>query len=496
MVLAELDHDACYRAISARDARFDGVFYVGVKTTGVYCRPICPARTPNHARCEFFHRAAQAEHAGYRACFRCRPELAPGLAPVDATARLSQVAAARIEAGYLNEHSIEALAASLGITARHLRRAMQAELGVTPIELAQTARLGLAKRLLQDSQLSIAEIAFASGFTSVRRFNALVQERFARPPSELRRAYGSNAAQAAAYIELRLDYRPPLAWDALLSFLRGRAMARVEVVEDGEYRRSVVLGEHIGWLAVRRDDKRDALVARIALSLAPKLMEVVARLRALFDLDARPHAIAAQLTRDPQLAECVAREPGLRVPGAFDGFEAAVRAVLGQQVSVRGATTLSGRLVERFGTPFEPPLASSGPSLAGIDRVFPAPSVLATAQLEDVRAIGMPAARAQTIIALAQAVEAGSVELSSRSDPEAAMRALQAIPGIGPWTACYLAMRALRWPDAFPAGDLVLRKALCVSTSAAAEARVEAVRPFRAYAVMHLWRSQMKEVQS
>jgi AraC family transcriptional regulator of adaptative response / DNA-3-methyladenine glycosylase II len=486
MTRQALDQDACYGAISARDVRFDGVFYVGVKTTGVYCRPICPARTPGRARCEFFRRAAEAERAGYRACFRCRPELAPGLAPVDAPARLSQLAAARIEAGYLNEHSIEALAASLGVTPRHLRRTMLAELGVTPVELAQTARLALAKRLLQDSALSIAEIAFASGFNSVRRFNALVQARFDRPPTAIRRAHAEVRQEPAAYIELRLDYRPPLAWDALLEFLHGRAMAGIELIQDGEYRRSVVLGEHAGWLAVRNDAKRNALVARIALSLAPKLMEVVARLRALFDLDARPDAIAAHLMRDKALRASLERTPGLRVPGAFDGFEAAVRAVLGQQVSVRGATTLSGRLVERFGTK----LAQATP-FAGIARAFPAPSVLARAALEDVRAIGMPAARAQTLIALARAVEAGELELSSRADPEATMQALQAIPGIGPWTACYLAMRALRWPDAFPGGDLVVRKALSVSTTKAAEARANALRPFRAYAVMHLWRSYM-----
>jgi AraC family transcriptional regulator of adaptative response / DNA-3-methyladenine glycosylase II len=487
MTSESLDQDACYGAISARDVRFDGVFYVGVKTTGVYCRPICPARTPGRARCEFFRRAAEAERAGYRACFRCRPELAPGFAPVDAAARLSQVAAARIEAGYLNEHSIEALAASLGVTARHLRRTMLSELGVTPVELAQTARLALAKRLLQDSSLPLAEIAFASGFKSVRRFNALVQARFDRPPSALRRAQREPSHADAACIVLRLDYRPPLAWDALLEFLRGRAMTRVEVIADGEYRRSVVLGEHAGWLAVRADAKRDALVARIALGLAPKLMEVVARLRALFDLDARPDAIAAHLARDPRLRASVASTPGLRVPGAFDGFEAAVRAVLGQQVSVRGATTLCGRLVERFGTP----LANGSIFFEGIDRAFPAPRVLASAALDDVRAIGMPAARAQTVIALARAIDEGQLELASRSDPERTMQALQAIPGIGPWTACYLAMRALRWPDAFPGGDLVVRKALSVTSTKAAEAGVEALRPFRAYAVMHLWRSHM-----
>lgn len=474
-----LDAAACYRALSARDHRFDGLFYVGVTTTGIYCRPICPARTPGPKRCLFFARAAEAERAGFRACFRCRPELAPGHAPVDSTPRLVRAAAARIEAGYLNEHSVDELAAALGVTARHLRRAMESALGVSPVELAQTRRLALAKQLLQDTALPLAEIAFAAGFQSVRRFNALASARFGRPPSALRAAHGNAAADG---ITLRLDYRAPLAWDELLGFLGGRAIPGVEVVAGGSYRRAVELGGHAGWLAVTADDGRPALRAQVSTSLAPVLMDVASRLRSLFDLDARPDAIAGALGRDRSLAPLLSARPGLRVPGAFDGFEAAVRAILGQQVSVRGATTLSGRVVERFGRPL--PLSWDGPS-----RAFPTAAELAAAPVADVRAIGMPEKRAETIVALARAADAGDVDLSRGADPAELMDALQRIPGIGPWTAHYLAMRVARWPDAFPGGDLALRKALGVTTTRAAESRADTWRPWRAYAVMHMWSS-------
>ena len=397
----ELSDDACYRALSARDARFDGVFFVAVKTTGVYCRPICPARTPGRARCEFFTRAAQAERAGYRACFRCRPEVAPGNASIDAASKLAHAAAARIEAGFLNVHSIDALAAQLGVTARHLRRTVQAELGASPVELAQTARLALAKQLLHDSKLSLADVAFASGFSSVRRFNALMRARFGKAPTLLRRAHGT--ADASDFIALRLDYRAPYDFASLLGFLRGRAIAGVEVVGDDEYVRSLALGEHQGFVAVRADPARGVLRARVSLTLAPKLMEISAKLRSLFDLSARPEVIARDLKRDSLLEPLVTARPGLRVAGSMDGFETAVRTILGQQVSVRGATTLSGRFAEKFGTSIEPHAFCAS---AGVTRVFPAAEVIANADVSDVRAIGMPVARAHTIIALARASRA------------------------------------------------------------------------------------------
>ncbi len=474
----ELDPDVCYRALSARDRRFDGLFFVGVTTTGVYCRPICPARTPGRDRCRFHRSAAEAERAGFRACLRCRPELAPGAAQVDALPKLVGAAAARIDEGYLNERSCDELAAELGVTSRHLRRAMEAQLGVAPVELAQTRRLALAKQLLHDSRLPLAEVAFAAGFQSVRRFNALFLQRFGRPPTALRRQVEDGSEPAA--IEVRLDYRPPLEWDALLAFLGLRAIPGVEQVQGGVYRRSVVLGESRGWLAVRAERDRPSLRVTCSDALAPKLMTVVARLRALFDLDARPDLIARQLGRAAGVGARVRERPGLRVPGAFDPFELTVRAVLGQQVSVQAATTLSGRLVARFGT------ALRG-APAGVDRCFPRPHELARASLKEVRALGLPEARAAALREVAAAFARDGLPLGPGSDPEQARSALEALPGIGPWTAQYVLMRGLKWPDAFPAGDLAVKKALEVKSASEAERRSQPWRPWRSYAVMQLW---------
>ena len=475
-----LETETCYRALTARDRRFDGLFFVGVSTTGIYCRPVCTARTPRRERCAFYRTAAEAEHAGFRACLLCRPELAPGSAPVDSVPRLVAAAVARIEGGCLNESSLEDLAAELGVTSRHLRRAMETELGVSPVELAQSRRLALAKQLLQDTTLPLAEVAFASGFQSVRRFNALFQERFGRPPSELRRA--SDEPVGARSLVLRLDYRPPLEWEQLLSFLRGRAIPGVEHAGEAEYRRTVRLGGRTGWLSVRKDPKRPALLAEVSLSLAGVLMQVAARLRALFDLDAQPEVIAECLGRDALLAKHVQAHPGLRVLGAFEPFELAVRAILGQQVTVRAATTLSGRLVARFGEPVDSPHAE-------VSRLFPLPETLAAASEDDVAALGMPGARARSLLGVARAVADGAVRLDRHADVDETMAALEALPGIGAWTAHYVAMRALRWPDAFPASDLGIRKALGGVTAKEAGARAEAWRPWRSYAAIHLWTS-------
>jgi AraC family transcriptional regulator of adaptative response / DNA-3-methyladenine glycosylase II len=357
-----LDPDACHAALVARDARFDGLFFVGVATTGIYCRPICPARTPGRDRCSFHPCAAAAERAGFRACLRCRPELAPGAhdgAAVDAIARLVERAAALIDEGYLNERGVDDLAARLGVSARHLRRATEARLGVSPVELAQTRRLALAKQLLHDTRLGLAELAHASGFASVRRFNAAFRASFARAPSELRREHAPAASPA---LRLRLDHREPHDWPRLLAFLRARAIPGVELVRERSYHRVVHIGGHTGLLHVSRDPKPGALQALVSPALAPVLMPLVARLRRAFDLDARPDAIARDLGRDPLLAPHLRARPGLRVPGSFDDFEIAARAVLGQQVSVRAATTLAGRLVARFGVAL-PDLA---PGLTGL----------------------------------------------------------------------------------------------------------------------------------
>ncbi len=480
-----LEPTTCYRALQAHDVRFDGLFFVAVTTTGIYCRPICPARTPTFERCVFYRRAAEAERNGYRACFRCRPELAPGVAAVDAIGRLAHAAAAKIEAGYLNEASVEQLAADLDVSARHLRRAVEAELGVTPVELAQTTRLALAKHLLQESSLSITEIAFAAGFASVRRFNALFQLRFDRPPSALRREHAVAVQEhAGEQITLRLDYRPPFDWDALLSFFRARAIPGVEWVTNDAYQRAVTLGGHTGFISVRQDGKQHALRACVSLSLAPVLTRVVARLRALFDLDAQPTVISEHLRQDPLLAACLAQRPGLRLPGAFDGFEAAIRGIVGQQISVAAATTLLGRLVRRFGKPASAQLSDES---AGLGFLFPSSEQLSRGSVDDIAKLGMPGARARTILGLSRAVAEGRIKLTPETPPEELIARLIELPGIGPWTAHYIALRALSYPNAFPAADLGVRKVLGVSSVKAAEARALAFEPWRGYAVLHCW---------
>ena len=367
-----IDTETCYRALAARDARFDGLFFVGVTTTGIYCRPICSARTPGRDRCRFFASAAAAEHAGFRPCLRCRPELAPGHAPVDALGRTARLAAARIEAGALNDDgSLETLARELGLSSRQLRRAIRQEFGVSPVELAQTRRLLLAKQLLTETNLPMIEVALASGFASVRRFNALFRSHYSMTPSRIRRTAGVHSARDS--LTLTLAYRPPLAWKPILQFLAGRATMGVESVLDDRYLRTVRMGETRGWVKVEPSARRNALSVEISTSLAAVLPTLLPRLRCLFDLDARPDVIAAHLSADPRLARAASQLPGLRVPGSVDGFEMAVRAILGQRISVPGATTLAGRLAAAFGEPIETPFPM-------LNRLSPRPERLAMAE--------------------------------------------------------------------------------------------------------------------
>ncbi len=443
-----LDSETCYRALSARDARFDGQFFVAVSSTRIYCRPICPARRPARQNCAFYASAAQAERAGYRACLRCRPELAPGQAPVDSVSRLVGSAVKLIDEGFLNDASLQELAGRLGVSDRHLRRSVQSELGVSPVGLAQTRRLAMARQLLRDSELSLTEVAFACGFASLRRFNALFQEQFGRPPSSLRRECGSTSG-----LSLRLDYRPPYDWAGILAFLRIRAVPGLESVSEREYRRLTPQGE----IVVDHHPGRPALVARLPLTLARQALSLRARLRHLFDLDAHPAEIA--LVLGPGY------DPGLRVPGAFDSFEMALRAVLGQQVSVRAATTLAGRLVARYGG------------------FFPDPEALAAEDPEGLASLGLPTARARSLVALARQVAEGALRLDGSRPLQETLARLESLPGIGPWTSHYVALRALHWPDAFPVADLGVRKLLGPNALELAERW----RPWRAYAVMHLW---------
>ncbi|WP_437606401.1 AlkA N-terminal domain-containing protein [Sorangium sp. So ce834] len=481
-----LDEEACYRALETRDRRFDGRFFTGVLSTGIYCRPICPARTPKRERCVFFPSAAAAQEAGYRPCLRCRPEASPGTPAWLGTSALVSRALRLIAEGALDDADAPALAARLGVGERHLRRLFLRHVGASPLAVAQTRRLLFAKKLLDETALSMTEVALSSGFSSVRRFNDAIRATYARTPRELRTAAskrGGGAAGGAPDIALRLPFRPPLDWGALAGFLGARAIPGVESAGPGVYRRTVrVAGGH-GVVEVRPAPGEPHLLARLRLPGTEGLIHCAERLRRLFDLGADPDAIAAHLRADPRLAPLVAATPGVRVPGAWDGFELAVRAILGQQVSVRAATQLAGRLVERHGEP----LAARGglpEGAEGLRFVFPSPEALAAADLTD---LGVPRARAATITALAARVARGEVALDASRGLDEAVRALCAVPGIGAWTAHYIAMRALREPDAFPATDLGLRRALGGVSGADLLAMAEAWRPWRAYAAMLLW---------
>lgn len=481
----KLDLASCHQALQARDARFDGRFYVGVSSTGIYCRPVCPARTPRAANCDFFPHAAAAERAGYRPCLRCRPELAPGLAPMDAPDRLARLACARIEAGALDAGGLDTLASELGVSERHLRRVVEEATGASPVDLAQTRRLLLAKQLLTDTALPMAVVAQAAGFGSLRRFNHLFQSRYGLAPGSLRRAAPERVAETVPdSIALRLAYRPPLAWPALLDFLTGRGAAGVEAAVGLRYLRTVQLDGRRGWLAVQPDTgaARPQLRVQLSASLLPVLGTTLQRLRRLFDLDANPEVIASQLARDSRLAPLLQATPGLRVPGAFDGFELALRAVLGQQVTVKAATTLFGRFAARYGEPAQTPFPELRHHAPTAERV-------AEASRQALIELGLTSRRADTVQRLAQAMAAGRLRLEPGSDPEATLAAMQELPGIGPWTAHYVAMRALGWPDAFPDGDLGLLKAVAAPNARALRAAAEAWRPWRAYAAIHFWRS-------
>jgi AraC family transcriptional regulator of adaptative response / DNA-3-methyladenine glycosylase II len=469
-----LDPDACWRALCSKDARFDGRFFVGVSSTGIYCRPICPARAVRREHCSFHPSAAAAEAAGYRPCLRCRPELAPGNASVDSVARLAADALGRIEGAALGSGRLDDVATELGITNRHLRRVVRSEFGVSPIELAQTHRLLVAKQLLTDTNMSVTEVAFASGFSSLRRYNDLFKRRYGLIPTSLRKARSSRSAQEP--IVGHVAFRPPLDWASLLLFLQARAARGTEAFEDRAYFRTVALGPHRGWLKVTPSRTKATLRVELSAALAPVMVEVMGRVKRLFDLSAHPDAIASHL------GAVASRHPGLRVPGAFDAFEVTVRAVLGQQISVRGATTIAGRLVAALGEPVEAPWP-------GLTHSFPTATRIAAVCDSDLVALGLTRARAATVVSLARQVAEGRVDLSIGGDVEAKMAKLRNLPGIGEWTASYVGMRVFGWPDAFPHTDLGIRRALGESRPSRVLDRVTPWRPWRAYAAMHLWKS-------
>lgn len=467
--MPSLDHDRCYRALCTKDERFDGRIFVGVRTTGVYCRPVCPARTPKSANCEFFRSAAGAAEAGYRPCLRCRPEAAPDTGAWRGTSSTVRRGLALIAEGALDgpDGSVERLANRLGIGERQLRRLFGEHLGASPVAVAQTRRVHFAKQLIHETRLPMSEVAFAAGFGSIRRFNEVFGAMYGRPPSELRRKKTSGSAE----VQVSLRYRPPYDWDAILDFLRVRAIDGVERVEGDRYARTVTHAGHNGTVEVRNRPQRSCLQATIRFPEVRALPELVQNIRRVFDLRADMAQIGAHLSADPVLAPLVAARPGLRVPGAWDGFEIGVRAILGQQVSVEAARKLAGQLVALCGT-----------------KGFPDAERVSGTDLASMR---MPGARKRAIASLAAAAIAEPDLFRPRSAVDETVATLQALPGIGPWTAQYIALRAAREPDAFPAGDAGLLRAMEVDgarpTPKQLEARAERWRPWRAYAAQYLW---------
>jgi AraC family transcriptional regulator, regulatory protein of adaptative response / DNA-3-methyladenine glycosylase II len=480
-----LDFD-CYQALVARDARFDGRFFVAVKSTGIYCRPICSARTPRESSCLFMETAAAAELAGFRPCLRCRPELAPSSPAVS----LEEALYAAIRESARQGDSVDELAAHAGFSARQLRRLMVRAFGVSPVQIMQTERLLFAKKLLQETSLPTAQVALSAGFGSVRRFNTLFRTRYSISPTALRRQGAAELTSGKAdTLKLRLTYRPPLAWRELLEYLSHRAVPGVEFVDVSRrlYARTVIFGEATGWVQIEPFNTDNYLEVTLPATLAEVSWPILTRLRAQFDLDANPANIDVYLRADPLLAPSVMRHPGLRVPGAWDAFELAVRAVLGQQISVAGASTLAARLAAKFGQSIETPFA-------WLNRLAPTSRTLAAVEPGDIATIGLPCARATTLSHLAIAAERGELTFGPAATVEDVVAALRKIPGIGEWTAQYVAMRALRFPDAFPAADLGVRKALvspgkALPNEKQVTSRAASWRPWRAYATLHLWQT-------
>ncbi|MFJ4145047.1 AlkA N-terminal domain-containing protein [Pseudomonas sp. NPDC089734] len=471
-----LDPDVCYAAFVARDRRFDGWFFMGVSTTGIYCRPMCPVRAPLARNCSFYATAAAAERAGFRPCLRCRPELAPGHGLLDVSGRLAQAAARLIEEGFLSGRSLDALSRRVGVTSRHLRRIFEAEFGVSMIEFAQTQRLLIAKRLLTDTGLSMAEVALAAGFGSVRRFNDVFQERYGLNPLRLRKA---TNRPGEASMRFELSYRPPFSWAGVLEFLAHRCIGGVEHVDDEAYTRVIGIelgGRRLsGWIRVIHAPQRHALVVTMSASLQSGIAQVLGRVRRVFDTGCRPDLV------DAHLGDLVTALPGMRVPGAFEGFEIAVRAVVGQQISVKQARLILGRMAERFGTPVD-----EAPD--GLHHAFPTAEAMACLEPEDLIATGIIRIRAEAIIAVAREVAAGRIILEPLVPLDETLSALRHIRGIGEWTVQYIAMRALGWPNAFPEGDAVLKKHLGCTTVAKLNEYASQWAPWRAYATVHVWR--------
>ena len=482
------DNRAWYAAFKAKDARFDGRFYVGVSSTGIYCRPVCRAKLPREENCAFYESAAAAEQAGYRPCLLCRPELAPGAAPVDATSALVRKAARLLEENCGNGQSMEEYGRRLGCSARHLRRAFAAEIKVSPVQYLQTCRLLLAKNLLTDTDLSVTDVAMAAGFGSLRRFNDLFKTQYRLSPTALRKQ-AASARGNGGDITLLLGYRPPYQWRQIIDFLAGRAIPGVETANADSYTRTVHYlnleqKRVYGWLRVEHRPRKNALAVTISAALLPALPHLLARVRDLFDLYCYPDVVYETLARMNSVRPGLCT-PGVRLPGCFEAFEMAVRAVLGQQITVKAASTLAGRLAEAFGAPVET-------GAAGLTHTFPAARDIAALRgdiAEHLGPLGITRARAKTILDLAQGLVNNELDFTLCAQPEEEIKKLLAIPGIGTWTAQYIALRAMGWPDAFPHTDLGVKKALAPLSEAEILEAAEAWRPWRGYATINLWNS-------
>lgn len=481
------ENRAWYAAFKAKDARFDGRFFVGVSSTGIYCRPVCPAKLPKEKNCAFFETAAAAERAGYRPCLMCRPELAPGAAPIDAASALVRRAAGLIEENCGSGQKLEEFAHRLGYSGRHLRRAFTAEFKVSPVQYLQTCRLLLAKNLLTDTDLSVLDVAMTSGFGSLRRLNDLFRKQYRLSPTALRKQTAS--AKESGGVTLMLGYRPPYRWRQIIDFLAGRAIPGVETVDDKGYMRTVryVTGERKyidGWLRVDHRPRENALAVTISPALPPALPHLLARVRNLFDLyccpDAVYEALSAMNAAKPGC--CV---PGTRLPGCFEPFEMSVRAVLGQRITVKGARTLAGRFAEAFGAPVET-------GMKGLTRAFPSAHDIAALPGDisgHLGPLGITRARSSAILGLARKIASGEIDFSRCLQPEAEIEKLRSIPGIGAWTAQYIAMRAMGWPDAFPHTDHGVKKAFAPLSENEILKMAEAWRPWRGYATIGIWDS-------
>src|ERR1700690_2885264 len=473
----ELDWQVCSRARLTRDARFDGKFFIGVFTSGVYCRSICPAAHAKEKNVRYFPTAAAAAEAGFRPCLRCRPECSPGTPAWLGTPSTVSRALRLISESGLEEGGVEALAGRVGIGSRHLRRLFLQHLGATPSAVAKTRQMHFAKNLIDETNLRMSDVALASGFGCVRRFNAGILKVYHRTPTQIRRLARQRTLQPENHYLFRLRFRPPYDWQGMLAFLAPRATPGMEEVVSGVYRRTISWDGTDGCFEVSLDEGSNVLVVRLQFGDPRSLFFITERIRAMFDLNADWAAIVQHLRADPVLVTQVDSAPGLRVPGCWNGFELATRAILGQQITVKGATVLAGRLVNNFGKPF-----TAGD---GLTHLFPTPAVLADAKLT---AIGLTGTRAETIRALARAVRDGRISFEGVVDFETLLNRLCEIPGIGQWTAQYVAMRALGEPDAFPSGDLGLLRAMGLGNSRELEHHAEAWRPWRAYAAMYLWR--------